>query len=57
MEKDSQSNSEEEIAKQELQQAYLDANKNEGQLEAMKDWEGVVGDGLDNVSCGPFSPR
>jgi hypothetical protein len=36
-----------EIKKQELRQAYFEANNDEGQLEAMKDWEGTVADGSD----------
>lgn len=34
--------------KEELRQAYLDANQDEGQNEARKDWESTVGDGLED---------
>jgi len=35
-----------EAKKEELRQAYLSANKDEGQLEAMDDWQSTLGDGL-----------
>ena len=34
-----------ECKKAELRNAYLQANKDEGQAEISKDWEGTVGDG------------
>lgn len=36
-----------EAKKQEIRQAYIDANEDEGQLEAIKDWEITIGDGAD----------
>jgi hypothetical protein len=36
-----------EAKKQELRQSYIDANSDEGQCEAMTDWEGTVADGAD----------
>lgn len=37
-----------EAKKQELREAYRMANEDEGQKEAMKDWESTIADGLDN---------
>lgn len=37
-----------EAKKQELRKSYLNANNDEGQNEAMSDWEGTVGDGSDD---------
>ncbi len=34
-----------EVKKNALRNAYLDANQDEGQIGASKDWEGTVGDG------------
>lgn len=34
-----------EVKKSELRNAYLQANKDEGQVEVSKDWEGTIGDG------------
>lgn len=36
-----------EAKKEELRKAYLMANEDEGQLEATNEWEGTIGDGLD----------
>jgi hypothetical protein len=36
-----------ESKKAELREAYLSANQDEGQMEAMKDWESTLEDGLD----------
>lgn len=36
-----------EMKKEELRQAYLLANEDEGQNEALNDWQGTLGDGLD----------
>jgi hypothetical protein len=36
-----------EVKKQKLRQSYIDANTDEGQFEAMQDWEGTVADGAD----------
>lgn len=36
-----------ESKKQDLRQAYLMANEDEGQIEAIKDWECTLGDGSD----------
>lgn len=36
-----------EAKKEELRKAYLMANEDEGQLETTNEWEGTVGDGLD----------
>lgn len=33
--------------KEELRQAYLAANKDQGQKEAMVEWENTIGDGSD----------
>jgi hypothetical protein len=30
-----------------LRKAYMEANEDEGQIEATRDWEGTVGDGQD----------
>ena len=35
------------VKKQELRQSYIDANTDEGQCEAMSDWEGTVADSTD----------
>ncbi|MBS0654473.1 MAG: hypothetical protein JSR46_01740 [Verrucomicrobia bacterium] len=37
-----------EIKKQKLRQAYSDANTDEGQVEAMSDWETTIADGFDD---------
>lgn len=37
-----------EIKKLELRQDYIDANSDEGQLEAMHDWESTITDGADD---------
>ena len=37
-----------EAKKEELQAAYAEANEDEGQKEALKDFESTVSDGLDN---------
>lgn len=36
-----------ETKKQELRDAYTAMNKDPGQIEAMKDWEGALADGID----------
>ncbi len=36
-----------EFKKEELRKAYLAANKDEGQQEAMDEWESTIGDGTD----------
>lgn len=37
-----------EAKKQELRDAYIAMNKDEGQIEAMKDWESTLADGIDD---------
>lgn len=36
-----------ELEKEELRKAYLEANKDEGQLEFTEEWQGTLGDGAD----------
>jgi hypothetical protein len=36
-----------EAKKEELRQAYLIANEDEGQLDAINEWQGTLGDGID----------
>jgi len=36
-----------EAKKEELRQEYLSASEDEGQIEAMKDWDGTLSDGLE----------
>jgi hypothetical protein len=37
-----------EMKKQELRNAYISANEDPGQVEAMEEWSGTVGDGADD---------
>ena len=36
-----------ELKKEELRRAYMDANKDKGQMETMKEWDATTNDGLD----------
>ena len=36
-----------ELKKEELKNAYMAANKDEGQIEALEDWQSTLSDGLD----------
>jgi len=37
-----------EAKKQELREAYISMNKDSGQIEAMKEWENTLADGIDD---------